>query len=60
MDWVIHMSDAGSIQASMSSQDFFTKSDSQTLQNIKQMIKLSKEGEHSTPSTAINDDEEDQ
>lgn len=45
MDWVIHMSDTGSIEASMSTKDFFTQSDSQTLQNIKQMIKISKESE---------------
>ena len=44
----------------MSSQDFFKKTDSQTLQNIKQMIKLSKEGEQNTPSTAINDDDDQQ
>lgn len=60
MDWVIHMSDTGSIEASMSSRDFFTQSDSQTLQNIKQMIKMSKEGDQNTLSTAINDDEDEQ
>jgi len=41
----------------MSSHDFFSQSDSQTLNNLKHIIKMNKEISNSL-STAINDEDE--
>jgi len=43
----------------MSSHDFFSQADSQTLTNLKHIIKMNQEISNSL-STAINDDDEEQ
>jgi hypothetical protein len=43
MDWVLHMSDSGGLESSMSSTSFFSQVDSQTLRTLKDKIKIKKE-----------------
>ena len=55
MDWVLHMADDGSLEASTSSKSFFSQTDQQTLQNLKDKIKFQEDAEEAKEAAMLGD-----